>query len=273
MTLISIITVNLNNASGLRRTLRSIAAQSDVVWECIIVDGMSTDESPEIAHEFQSGHGGAVQVIHEPDSGIYDAMNKGIRRSSGGYLVFMNSGDSFASADSLSGLFSQLANSGRAWGYGRAAIVDRSGTLVRQQRFEPFRLDALAGGRRTIPHQAAIFKRSIVEAANGYRTDKGVAADQELMFRLAVRYPPAVYDAIVAEFELGGVGSARPPRALPRDFYRYRRDAGYRLLGLPGPLDWLATHAIVLYAGTRHVVSRALPRSLRQRREWDATRQ
>ena len=94
---LSIITINRNNAAGLEKTMLSVAAQTCKEIEYIVVDGASTDESVEVVKKLepQFAH---LRWVSEPDSGIYDAMNKGIRMASGYYIQILNSGDCLAAA-------------------------------------------------------------------------------------------------------------------------------------------------------------------------------
>jgi glycosyltransferase involved in cell wall biosynthesis len=96
--LISVITVNLDDAAGLRATAQSVAFQERPPEQWIVVDGGSTDGSIEVIRQFE-------HLIHywisAPDRGVYDAMNRGLRSAQGRYVIFMNSGDRFAAADSL----------------------------------------------------------------------------------------------------------------------------------------------------------------------------
>lgn len=88
----SIITVNLNNANGLKETIDSIVNQTCCDYEYLIIDGGSTDDSLSIIKQYKD------QIdywVSEPDKGIFNAMNKGINVSHGDYLIFMNSGDCF----------------------------------------------------------------------------------------------------------------------------------------------------------------------------------
>ena len=101
---LSIITINYNNASGLRKTLASVAAQTYRDIEHIIVDGGSTDGSVDIIRDYEETIHHTPYTIHliwlsEKDNGIYDAMNKGVEKASGDYLYFLNSGDAFATPD------------------------------------------------------------------------------------------------------------------------------------------------------------------------------
>ena len=89
---ISIVTINLNNADGLHQTIKSIINQNFKDYELIIVDGGSTDGSNSIIEKYDNS---IDYIISEVDNGIYNAMNKGIIKSNGEYLIFMNSGDCF----------------------------------------------------------------------------------------------------------------------------------------------------------------------------------
>lgn len=96
---LSIITINFNNAQGLRKTMESVLNQTSRDFEYIVIDGSSTDNSVNIILEFESlfnsSSSGIVPFkwISEPDNGIYHAMNKGINLAKGEYLHFLNAGD------------------------------------------------------------------------------------------------------------------------------------------------------------------------------------
>jgi len=87
---LSIITVNLNNKSGLQKTIDSVISQTYKDFEWIIIDGGSTDGSKELIEQYSQY---ITYWISEPDKGIYNAMNKGIVQAKGEYLQFLNSGD------------------------------------------------------------------------------------------------------------------------------------------------------------------------------------
>ena len=105
---LSIITINYNNAEGLRKTLASVEAQTYRHIEHIIIDGGSTDGSVDVIREYEkqnsllsgrAGVGLTIKWVSEPDNGIYNAMNKGIRMATGEYCQFLNSGDTLAAPD------------------------------------------------------------------------------------------------------------------------------------------------------------------------------
>ena len=103
--LLSVITVNLDDAAGLRATAHSVAAQERAPDEWIVIDGGSRDGSIAVIREFEA-------LIHcwtsAPDRGVYDGMNRGLRRARGCYVLFMNAGDCFAGPDSLARIATAL---------------------------------------------------------------------------------------------------------------------------------------------------------------------
>lgn len=94
----SIITVNFNNKEGLRKTIESVIHQTFHDFEFIVIDGGSTDGSADVLKEY---HTQIDYWVSEPDGGIYQGMNKGIKKATGDYLNFMNSGDCFFAVDVL----------------------------------------------------------------------------------------------------------------------------------------------------------------------------
>ena len=138
------VTITYNAAAVLRRTLDSVLAQDypDIVH--LIIDGASTDGTLEIVnnyieHSNAADNGHRIQVISEPDKGIYDAMNKGLRSLSGDYVCFLNAGDFLPAAD----VARKIAEQVQAFGsqpavlYGDTDIVDENGHFLRHRRLAP----------------------------------------------------------------------------------------------------------------------------------------
>lgn len=99
---LSIITINLNNLEGLKKTFESVFNQTFTDYEWIVIDGGSTDGS----REFIEAHQDSFSYwSSEPDRGIYNAMNKGILQANGEYLSFLNSGDYYADSETLANVF------------------------------------------------------------------------------------------------------------------------------------------------------------------------
>lgn len=108
---LSIITINRNNAIGLEKTLQSVAAQTFKEFEYVIVDGASTDGSVEVIKKYESEFA-HLKWVSEPDLGIYNAMNKGIRMASGEYIQILNSGDCLADPEVTEQMLKSLDEAG-----------------------------------------------------------------------------------------------------------------------------------------------------------------
>lgn len=161
--LFSIITVTYNASDTIERTLRSVDAQSCRLFEHIIVDGASSDDTLQIVERCMSEH---TIVVSERDSGIYDAMNKGISLASGDYLIFLNSGDKFHSPDTLQVMADAILNNDYPGiVYGQTDIVDNDGKYLGPRHLRaPERLtyNSFAEGM-VVCHQAmAVYNRIVV---------------------------------------------------------------------------------------------------------------
>lgn len=126
----SIITVCYNAADDLKLTLASVASQTTGDYEHIIIDGASTDGSVSLLTDAGIADERRV-IVSEPDRGIYDAMNKGLGRAKGEYLIFLNAGDTFYDNDTL-GVYAGAvaANNHPGIIYGQTVLVDRAGEIV-----------------------------------------------------------------------------------------------------------------------------------------------
>lgn len=140
----TIITCTYNASDVLRRTLESVMEQDYISVEHLIIDGKSKDNSVLISKRYKEDNdtantGHEVIISSEPDMGLYDAMNKGIARATGDYLVFLNAGDCFHSKDTLSYVASCVGENEvlPAVLYGDTDIVDDNGNFIRPRRLVP----------------------------------------------------------------------------------------------------------------------------------------
>jgi glycosyltransferase involved in cell wall biosynthesis len=108
---LSIITINKNNALGLEKTIQSVIEQIYKDFEYMVIDGVSDDNSVEIIKKYSSK---LNYWVSEPDTGIYNAMNKGIRKAQGDYCLFLNSGDYLVSPTTLQDVFDEINNISQA---------------------------------------------------------------------------------------------------------------------------------------------------------------
>jgi len=152
--LISIITVNYNDAVGLEKTIKSVQSQTYQDFEHIIIDGNSTDDSKDVIEKHKDSFS---YWVSETDSGIYNAMNKGIKVAKGEYLLFLNSGDWLHDDEVLGNfiLFTPIEDIV----YGDVLITGRGDeTFVKKM---PAELNAKKSLNFTITHQAIFFKKNV----------------------------------------------------------------------------------------------------------------
>ena len=132
----SIITVTYNAGAVIEDTIQSVITQTYKNIEYIIVDGASTDKTMSIVNRYREH---IHTVVSEPDRGLYDAMNKGIRLATGDYVCFLNAGDELHEDDTLQLIVHSLTGLTELPDviYGRTAIVDEEGHFLRMRRLEP----------------------------------------------------------------------------------------------------------------------------------------
>lgn len=180
---ISVVTVCLNAADTLERTILSVLSQTYENIEYIIMDGQSTDETPDILKRFEKDS--RVRIFSEKDTGLYNAMNKGIDVCSGDYVFFLNSGDLFADDQVLENVVRQIQSTS---GMDRAELF--YGNVIRcyEKEFRPekypgkyivFRL--LMMGR--MPCHQGIFTDTVI--MRKYRFDESykICADFDFLMR------------------------------------------------------------------------------------------
>lgn len=126
----SIITCTFNAAATLERTIRSVDTQTYPCIEHLIIDGASKDGTLEIAATSKR-----ARVISEPDKGLYDAMNKGIRMATGDYIIFLNAGDKFHTDDTLEKVSAMIKDAPDII-YGETVLVDNDGKFKRMRRLQ-----------------------------------------------------------------------------------------------------------------------------------------
>lgn len=162
-TKISIITVCYNSCTNIEKTIKSVLSQNYDNIEYIIIDGKSTDGTIEIIQKYSNN---IDTFISEPDNGIYDAMNKGIKHSTGEWLMFMNAGDTYISNDSLKGFISNLTEGIRIL---RGNIIrvypnfKTESTGITKQ--EPGIMDMFNG---TFHHQASLIQKRLFDEFGYY---------------------------------------------------------------------------------------------------------
>jgi len=143
MVRISIVTITYNAGTVLQRTLDSVLQQTYPCVEHLIVDGASTDDTVRLAETYREQAAAmhpewSIDVKSEPDGGLYDAMNKGLSRATGDYIVFMNAGDTLAAPDTLETVERCAeVNPRPAVIYGDTDVTDGDGRVLCKRRLRP----------------------------------------------------------------------------------------------------------------------------------------
>lgn len=159
----SIITVTYNAEATVEDTIQSVIAQTYRHIEYIVIDGASKDRTLSIVEKYRDS---ITHLVSEPDKGLYDAMNKGIRLATGDYLCFLNAGDSFHEDDTLQQVVHTLkGNELPDVLYGETALVDHEGHFLRMRRLSAPEVLTWKSFRQgmLVCHQAFFAKRSLVE--------------------------------------------------------------------------------------------------------------
>lgn len=213
---ISIVTATMNSESSVVDTLHSIAEQDyprdQIEW--IVVDGASTDRTLERikAEEFQPD-----QLVSEPDEGLYDALNKGVKMATGDIVGFLHADDFFASTNVLSRVACAFRNTGAEAVYGDLQYVRQSEKgafpVVRNWKSGVYRRRNLRWGWMP-PHPALYIKREVYDRAalaNGdyFNTVYTCAADYDFMLRIFSMHgvEPAYLQMVLVKMRIGGTSN------------------------------------------------------------------
>lgn len=203
MNKISIITANRNNAEGLERTIKSVIGQTYTNYEFIIIDGASTDQSVEVIEKYSEN---ISYWISERDSGVFNAMNKGIQMASGDYCYFLNSADVLVSEDTLANIFAYkeysapFINGNQINDYGNGQ--DKIYALHRPLTFFDFY-------RGTIKHQATFIRRDLFDKYGLYDESLKIISDWKFFLRTIGLHneQPVFVDEDIVIFEWFGMST------------------------------------------------------------------
>lgn len=224
---ISVITVCFNAVDTIADTLESVATQTHTDIEHIVVDGASADGTLDVVKRYKH----VFKVISEPDQGIYDAMNKGLRLASGEVIGLLNADDVYADDQVLERVAANMRRDGLDALFGDAEFVSpgRADRPVRRYRSERFSPGRIAWGWMPA-HPTLFLRRQVYERFGLFRTDYRIAGDFELVARifrgdtLRYRHVPEV----LVRMRTGGVstGGWRNTLLLNREVLRACKENG-----------------------------------------------
>ena len=174
----------------------------------MVVDGASTDGSVEVIHRYAQSFGNRIKWISEPDKGIYNAMNKGIRMAKGEYVEFLNSGDCLASEDVVSRMFAALEEKGKpSILYGNMLKDMPDGTVLRDKCFAGQDITFLGFYTGTLNHSPAYIRRDLFEKYGLYDETLKIVSDWKWYLQAIIlgEEKPVFADIDVTLFEMNGI--------------------------------------------------------------------
>lgn len=210
----SIITITYNNLAGLRKTAEFVAAQTYRDMEWVVVDGASTDGTREWLDNAQCTMRN-LQILSEPDKGVYDAQNKGIGLAKGDFCFFLNAGDTFCGADVVARMMADCEGADIV--YGNELVVDAEGRVVEHCKGvdDPGFVDLY---NSCMKHQATFIRRTLFDKYGKYDSTMRICADFDWFFRVIAFHDEVrlLYkDVDVAYFENTGLSYHNPALCAP----------------------------------------------------------
>lgn len=192
----SIITVVYNDKIGLENTINSVLSQTFDSIEYIIVDGGSTDGTVDVIKKYQDR---IDKWVSEPDNGIYDAMNKGVKMATGEWLIMMNAGDYFADVDVLQRVFSREISSDKTFLYSDVYCIRKNGErILRQMSWE----------KGNMIHQSVIYRKKLHQEFGYYHVTSPIIISDYLFFiSVPKEQVMKLEDVVIAVYEGGGVSA------------------------------------------------------------------
>jgi glycosyltransferase involved in cell wall biosynthesis len=205
---VSIITVVFNGVSTINHCIESVLKQDFDSIEYIIIDGNSKDGTKEVVESY----GGKIQkFLSEPDKGIYDAMNKGIKLATGDLIGILNADDFYASDTVISEVVKTVTKNDADACYGDLNYVDAQDESVIKRKWisGKYKPNSFLMGWMP-PHPTFFLKRNCYEKYGNFRLDMGSAADYELMLRMIFKHSIklAYVPSVIVKMRTGGVSNS-----------------------------------------------------------------
>ncbi len=210
---ISVITVCKNAENHLEKTLLSVFNQAYTDFEYIVIDGASSDGTLNVLEKYRDK---IACVISEPDSGIYNAMNNGVKKASGDILYFLNAGDTLYDENIFSDVMNEFQKEPVRLVFGDLFFVNPDGIDENTTIIKSGRRANLSGFlfnyslyHGTPPQPASFFKREIFEKCGNFAEEFKISSDYEFYLRILLRYriPFKYIDRVISNFAIGGISN------------------------------------------------------------------
>ena len=204
----SIITCTYNSEKWLKKSLESVKKQSFLDWEHVFVDGFSSDGTISLIKNYQALFPEKVKLYQSPPRGISNAMNEGVKNSTGDYLVHLHSDDSFFDDDALRDVNVFLNNNECDWIYGKINVIDGAGNSqgifptkkIWQNNYHSWLGKYILKFYNYIPHQAVFIKKEVFDKFGGFDESLSSAMDPDLWLRIKNKTRWSFFDRIISNF-------------------------------------------------------------------------
>ncbi|MDR2556629.1 MAG: glycosyltransferase [Bacteroidales bacterium] len=214
---ISIITVCYNSEKYIRSAIESVLRQTYENIEYVVVDGGSTDSTRDIIKEYAPQFNGRMRWISEPDNGIYDAMNKGIKMATGDVIGILNSDDVYFDDKVIEDIILQVSSENVDSIYGNIIMVhpDSLHSIIRIWKSSAFKPNSFRKGWHP-PHPAFFVRKKVYDNFGIFDTSFDISADFELMLRFLEkqRISTMYYDRMIVKMRTGGESTGSVKRII-----------------------------------------------------------
>jgi len=222
---VSIVTVCRNSATTIARTFQSLLNQSFVGMESIVIDGASSDHTMEIVNDYRKrfqAKGITMSVVSEPDDGIYDAMNKGIKRCRAELIGILNSDDQYEPevVEKMYNAACKNPDVGIVYGFLRLMQDGRELNTYRYN-YDYILSDLSAGVQSAAQHPTCFVRSKVYDIIGTFDPSYRMAADYDFLLRAKSRGVEFLaLDEIITTFPLGGVSTTTPEKIRHEERYR-----------------------------------------------------
>lgn len=206
----SIITITKNSATTLSKTIESVETQSYKDYEHIFIDGNSNDQTIEILKTYEARHPSNVKIFQQTPRGISYAMNEGIRKANGEYMLHLHADDALYDAQVLADVANFLEGNAYDWVYGKIMVIDAAGKEIgvfpNKKIFQANSEDTFKSWLlqlyNYIPHQAVFIKKNCFEKFGYFDESISSAMDPDMWLRIRTKTTWAYIDRCISTFTL-----------------------------------------------------------------------